>query len=94
MEATHKISACYYPATQEVDLTWEEIKGEAAHLSVKVSKEEGESIASVVMPCVYIGTVTKERHLLEEVLHQCHNEGNGEYTLPAWFITEIRQLIS
>jgi len=94
MEATHKISACYFPARDEVDLTWEDIEtGNIAQLTTKVPEEVGGAITSTVMPCVYIEAVTKERYLLNEVLDQCHNEGNGEYTLPAWFIMEIREFI-
>ncbi len=31
---------------------------------------------------------------LQEVIHQAHNEGNGEYTIPAWFYNDIRAAIA
>jgi len=94
MEATHKISACYFPAKKEIELTWEDIKeGTQVSLTVEVGSDKGNQIADCIMPCVYIGAVTKEKHYLQEILNQCHNEGNGEYTLPAWFIQEIRSIV-
>jgi hypothetical protein len=53
-EATHKISAVYFPGSGEVELTWEDIEtGEVAALTVGVSPEQGETIARVVVPCGY-----------------------------------------
>lgn len=54
-EATHRISACYFPAKQELDLTWEDIEtGERAGLTVpNVVPKVGLQIAKTVPPCVY-----------------------------------------
>lgn len=60
MEATHKISAVYYPKSGEMDLTWEDTEtGKAAYLTVKVSTEEGERVSDVVGPCVYFGATQR-----------------------------------
>jgi hypothetical protein len=40
-----------------------------------------------------IDSANLDRQFLHEVLHQCHNEGNGEYTIPAWFIGDIRKFL-
>jgi hypothetical protein len=53
IEATHEITACYFPGTGEVELTWRDLQtGETAGMTAKVSKKIGEKIASVVYPCV------------------------------------------
>ncbi len=60
MEATHEITACYFPNTGEVELTWEDIEThEKVEIIAKVNKKTGEQISRVVMPCVYHGAVIK-----------------------------------
>jgi len=66
MEATHKISACYFPGKGEAELTWENLEThEKAFLTVKVDEETGSQIARTVMPCVY-SNATSECHRGEE----------------------------
>ena len=64
MEATHEITACYFPGTGEIELTWRNIEtDETAALTAKVDEETGNQIATVVMPCVYSGAIVrKENH--------------------------------
>lgn len=58
MEATHKITACYFPKVGEIELTWEDLEtGEVATLTTKVDKKTGEQISKVVMACVYHGAI-------------------------------------
>jgi hypothetical protein len=58
---THKISACYFPDVNEVELTWEHVEtGETVHLCKTVSPAEGEQLANVVHPCVYHSAIVKE----------------------------------
>jgi hypothetical protein len=60
-QATHKISACYFPGHGIAELTWEDIaSGEMADLLVNVSKEKGKAISKVVMPCVYQDAVAEQ----------------------------------
>lgn len=58
-EATHEITACYFPGKGEVDLTWKDLKTrQIACLTSKVTPAEGNAIADVVWPCVYHDAVT------------------------------------
>ena len=60
-EATHEITACYFPGKDEVELTWEDVEThEKAALTAKVTPEVGHQIAKVVMPCVCQNAVAKE----------------------------------
>jgi len=60
-EATHKISAVYYPRLNEVELTWENIStGDHAGLTAKVTPKDGGAIAHTVAPCVYQGAVVTD----------------------------------
>lgn len=53
-EATHKISAVYYPKTGQTELTFEDLDTmEVAAFTVHLSKSVGEKLAEVVPPCVY-----------------------------------------
>ena len=53
-EATHEITACYFPRAGEVELTWRDLQtGEEASLETKVTPKQGEAIARTVMACVY-----------------------------------------
>lgn len=62
MEATHKISACYFPKSGQVELTWEDLKtGKVAFLTTSVSPNEGNQIARVISPCLYYGAVLKQQ---------------------------------
>lgn len=60
-EATHKISACYFPNTGEIELSWENIKSnEIAIWSTKIPHDRGEKITSVV-PCgTFWGAIVKD----------------------------------
>jgi len=59
---THKISACYFPTANEVELTWEHIEtGETVQLCKTVSPTEGEQLANVVHPCVYHPAIIKDK---------------------------------
>lgn len=50
----YNISASYFPAKMEVELTWECIEtGKTAWLTAKVTQEDGERISEVLCPCVY-----------------------------------------
>ncbi len=78
IEATHKISAVYYPGDSFIDLTWEDIEtGEMAFLSVQVNRDKGEAICRVVSPCVYHGAVSeneieelrKENEILKDIIY-------------------------
>ena len=63
MEAEYKISAVYFPHPSELELTWKNIQtGAEAWLTVKVSKEEGERVSSVVPPCVYVSAHKGDRN--------------------------------
>gem|GEM_PF-4346838 len=54
MDTTHKISAVFYPKTNEVEATWENIAtGKKISLIFPVTLEQGELIAELIMPCVY-----------------------------------------
>ena len=64
MEATHKISACYFPGLDHtLELTWGDITtGEHAELTiVGVHSEVGIKISEVVMACVYHGAVVQDQ---------------------------------
>jgi hypothetical protein len=62
VEATHKITACYFPKTKEVELTWEDLEsGEIASLTTKVDNKTGNQISKVVMACVYHYAIVKEK---------------------------------
>jgi hypothetical protein len=61
MEATHEITACYFPKTGEVEATWEDLTtGERAGATFKVNKKTGEAIARTVMACVYQHATIKQ----------------------------------
>lgn len=63
MEATHEITACYFPGDGEVELTWHDLNtNETAALTTKVDAKTGNQIAKVVMACVYVGARVKENH--------------------------------
>jgi len=54
MEATHKISAGYFPGTDELDLTFEDIEtNKKIALTVKIDKKTGNAVANIVPPCTY-----------------------------------------
>jgi len=55
LEATHKISAVFFPLKLELELTWEDIEtGQRVGLTTKVPDlVTGEKITKVVPPCVY-----------------------------------------
>ncbi len=38
-----------------------------------------------------IAEIERLRGLIEEVGHQGHNNGHGEYTIPAWFYNKLRK---
>jgi len=60
MEATHKISAVYFPGTREVELSWEEIEtGKTISITAKITHEHGCKIAEIIPPCVYSGAILK-----------------------------------
>jgi len=63
MEATHEITACYFPGTGEVELTWRDVETDTTvALTAKVDEQTGNQIAKVVMPCLYSGAVVKKRN--------------------------------
>ena len=60
-QATHKISAVYYPFDNTVELTGENIEtGEVATLTTTVDAATGEKIAEVVTPCGYNYATNRE----------------------------------
>jgi predicted RNase H-like nuclease (RuvC/YqgF family) len=60
-EATHIISAVYWPQREEVEATWEDIEtSKVATAFFKVDSNTGEDIAETVMPCVYQNAVVKD----------------------------------
>lgn len=62
METTYKISACYFPGTSEVELTYESLEsGESCHLTLPCTHEQGESLVEVIGPCVYYNAVKASR---------------------------------
>lgn len=68
--ATHKISAVFYPHDGILELTWEDIEtGEKAALTTNVPAETGRQIAKVVPTCVYHKAITKypkrEEHIMQ-----------------------------
>lgn len=66
-EATHLISAVYFPGTGEVELSWEDVlTNKTAYLTASVTPQEGEAIAQCVPPCVYHGAVVKEPNQQEQ----------------------------
>ena len=59
MDATHMISAVYYPGTEKIELTWENIAtNETVCLFTKVDAAKGKKISSVVAPCTYFGAIS------------------------------------
>ncbi len=61
-EATHKISAVYFPGREEVELSFENIEtGRSISLITKVSPETGKRIAEIVPPCVYHSAVINDK---------------------------------
>jgi len=58
MQATHKISAVYFPSSGEVELTIEDIDtGELVYFTAPVNEKIGKAISKVVPACVYVGAV-------------------------------------
>lgn len=54
LDATHKVSAVYYPKTKEVNATWEDIAtGKSVDVTFRVTPDKGSDIAKIMMPCVY-----------------------------------------
>ena len=50
MEATHKISAVYYPKKKEVELTWEEFEThKTAYLTTTADEDKGREILQAVI---------------------------------------------
>ena len=49
-----EVTACYFPKAGEAELTWERLgeDGKRFGMTVKVTPEQGESLANVVYPCV------------------------------------------
>ncbi len=50
-------------------------------------------LARDVVPELF-GEIKRLRLLIEEVGHQGHNEGNGEYTIPAWLYIQLKRSIN
>lgn len=75
---THKISAVYYPSTNEIELTWENIETtEKAYLITKVSDIEGKSISKVVGPCIYWKATIESRNKKCPEGYSCPKYCNG-----------------
>ena len=51
----YKISACYFPGTGEVELSWEQLFEEQKHcaLTLPVTEDQGKRLIEVIGPCVY-----------------------------------------
>jgi hypothetical protein len=65
----YEITACYFPGTGEAELTYRAESGEYCALTVPVTPEQGEKLASVVWPCVaHTGKVLPPR-LTQDRLH-------------------------
>jgi hypothetical protein len=61
MKAEFEISVVYFPAKHELELTWRDLEtNKYAGITVKVTKQQGESVSDVVPPCVYVKAVTKK----------------------------------
>lgn len=60
LEATHKISASYFPSSGEVELTWKYIEtGEEIFLTTKCSKEVGEQFVELIGTGAYYDAVVQ-----------------------------------
>ena len=61
MEATHLISAVYFPAKKELELTWEDLTtGKKAGLLIGVDNEKGNEITEAVPPCLHHGATNEK----------------------------------
>lgn len=58
IEATHEITACYFPKKGEAELSFKDLdSGEKVEFTVKLDKETGMRLSEIVWPCVYSGAV-------------------------------------
>lgn len=70
-EATHEITACYFPKAGEVELTWLDYDtGEEAHLTAPIGIEQGEQLAQVVPACVYSQATVKNESLQANFIYK------------------------
>ncbi len=94
MEATHKISAVYWPKLGEISLTWENLnRGQFAHLDTNVTSDEGEAIASVVMPCVYQGATTLDPKVYETIILKKLTDTQTQLAKAVELLLECKPLI-
>ena len=52
--ATHVISGCYFPQTNEIEATWECLEtNKKVSVTFTISEGKGEDFTEVMLPCVY-----------------------------------------
>jgi hypothetical protein len=60
-QATHEITACYFPKKGEADLTWDKLwDGSHFGITIKVTEEQGNQLAKTVPACVVMRGIVKK----------------------------------
>lgn len=79
LKPQYLISACYFPHTQECELTYERISdGKRCALTLECDEQQGEDLVGVIDPCVYFRAELKDTRPIEDELRKQLEEISAE----------------